>query len=81
MTPFSTKNIQFSPNQIGFRANMSCVHAVCEMTDYIGDGSDKRSKGNRCFLDLKKAFDTLDHDIFFAKNWKSMDSKVQFINC
>ena len=67
MAMFFTENNQFGPNQFGFRANLSCVHAVCELTDYVRDELDKRSNGNCCFTDLKKAFNTVDHDILLDK--------------
>ena len=67
MPKFFTENNRFSPNQFGFRANLSCVHAVCELTNYVRDELDKRSNGNCCFTDLNKAFNTVDHDLLLDK--------------
>ena len=67
MYSFFTKNKLFSSNQFGFREKRSCIHAVCEVTDYIRSKIDERSSGNACFIDIKKAFDTIDHKILLFK--------------
>ena len=67
MTKFFMKNESFTPNQYGFRNKRSCTHAIGEVLDYIRNEMDKRNAGSACFIDLKKAFDTLDHNILLQK--------------
>ena len=67
MVNFFNTNKLFSPMQFGFRAKHSCVHAIVSITDYMRDEIDKRNSGQACFLDLKKAFDSLDHTVLMNK--------------
>ena len=64
---FFKKKECFTPNQYGFRNKRSCTHAIGEVLDYIRNELDKRNAGNACFIDLKKPFDTLDHNILLQK--------------
>ena len=54
-------------SQYGFRANHSCENAVSELLANITKGNDKNKHTIALFLDLSKAFDTLDHDILLNK--------------
>ena len=67
MIKFFNKNNLFTPAQYGFRSKYSCAHAIIEVTDFIRGEIDKKSKGKACFIDLQKAFDSLDHQILFSK--------------
>ena len=67
LTKFFKKNESFTPNQYGFRNKRSCTHAIGEVLDYIRNEMDKRNAKNACFIDLEKAFDTLDHNILLQK--------------
>ena len=42
---------------------MSCINAIISVTEYMRDENDKKSTGQACFIDLKKAFDILDPSI------------------
>ena len=53
--------------QFGFRAKRSCVHAIISVTDYMREEMDKKNSGQACFLDLKKAFDSLEHSVLMNK--------------
>jgi hypothetical protein len=49
--------------QFGFRHNHSTALAVVHVTDCIYEHLDKAEKVIGTYLDLRKAFDTVDHDI------------------
>ena len=59
-------NIIYS-GQFGFRANHSTDHALLLITDKIQRAIESGQFSCGIFLDLRKAFDTVDHDILLAK--------------
>ena len=63
MVQFFVNRKLFASEQFGFRKKRLCVHAISTVTDYIREKIDKKSTGQACFIDLQKAFDTLDHSI------------------
>ena len=67
MINFCERNQLFTSAQFGFRSKKSCADAIMLVTEYMRDEIDKKSSGQACFLDLQKAFDTLDHDILLTK--------------
>ena len=67
MLKFSKKENIRSPIQYGFRENRSCVDAINSVTEYIRNQIEAKMKGQACFIDLQKAFDTLDHGILLIK--------------
>ena len=50
-----------------FRANYSTQLAVIDLIDKITQSLDKSQNTIGVFLDLSKAFDTIDHDILLNK--------------
>jgi hypothetical protein len=54
-------------SQYGFRENHSTEFAAMENIDIIVDNIEKRKIPLNIFLDLSKAFDTLDHSILLCK--------------
>ena len=54
-------------NQHGFRKNRSVQTAILEFTTIISDTLDKGDRAVGVFLDLSKAFETVDHDILGEK--------------
>ena len=54
-------------NQFGFRKGHSTSHAVIALVDKVSQALDKGKIVVGVFLDLKKAFDTVDHDILLRK--------------
>ena len=71
MNDFINKIILLAPVRLGFRSKNSCIHGISEIKDFIRDTIDEKLKSQACFIDLKKAFDSLDHS---QLHWK-------FYNC
>ena len=59
-------NILFQ-NQFGFRRNNSSVYALAQITEIINESIDKGKYGCGIFIDLRKAFDTVNHGILLKK--------------
>ena len=53
--------------QFGFRSNQSSDHALVSLTEAIKNALDNRRFGCGIFLDLQKAFDTVNHNILLSK--------------
>ena len=54
-------------NQFGFRTNHSTNHALISLTEGIRSALDKGEIVCGVFIDLQKAFDTVDHNILLSK--------------
>ena len=59
-------NILFH-NQFGFRRNNSTTYALLQITEMIKESIDNHKYGCGIFIDLRKAFDTVNHDILLSK--------------
>ena len=59
-------NILFK-NQFGFRKGSSTAHSLIEITEKIKESIDNGKFGCGIFIDLKKAFDTVNHKILLSK--------------
>ena len=64
---FAAKNNLIDKHQFGFRSNHSCTHAILSITDFFCESIDNKKFGYSCFIDLKKAFDTVDRKILLDK--------------
>ena len=64
--------------QFGFREKHSTNHALISMTESIRNTIDNGKFGCGVFIDLKKAFDTVNHDIF-AKKVRTLRSESDCI--
>ena len=53
--------------QYGFRAGHSTNHCLLDLTESIRKALDNNKYAVGVFIDLQKAFDTVDHDILLSK--------------
>ena len=58
---------KFSPQLTGFRKNHSTQNALLNMIEKWKHALDKGKKVGTIFMDLSKAFDTLNHNLLLAK--------------
>ena len=61
-----THNVLFK-NQFGFRKNTSTSFALIEIVERIRNSIDNKMHNCGIFIDLRKAFDTINHDILLSK--------------
>ena len=67
LTGYLESNNLLHPNQYGFRKKCSTEHAILHLTDRIISEMDQCKTPITFFLDLSKAFDTLDTEILIKK--------------
>ena len=67
LSKFIDKNKILSKHQYGFRVNRSTEHALIDFIDKITKAIDEGKYSIGIFLDLSKAFDTIDHRILLRK--------------
>ena len=64
---FFNKNSLFSQSQFGFLKNKSTEDAVIDLTEAIYDSLNSKKHHVSLMIDLKKAFDTVNHNILLKK--------------
>ena len=63
---FVSSNNILSDAQYGFHSNRSTCLALTELVETIADAIDSSKYRVDIFIDLKKVFDTLDHDVLVS---------------
>ena len=66
-TEFLVKNNVFSNHQFGFREGYSTEYAILDIYEKLLSNLDKGLSSCAIFLDLAKAFDSVDHEILLSK--------------
>ena len=66
-TAFLKKNKLLNQNQLGFTQNHSTSHALINLTETIKRQLDEKKLVAGVFIDLEKAFDTVNHSILREK--------------
>ena len=64
MESFIEQKNLLPPSQYGFRKAPSTQHAILDVVNAIQTNMDNRLFSCGIFIDLKKAFDTVDHNSF-----------------
>ena len=59
--------ISYFDNQFGFQKNISTSAALIQITEKIKESIDNRKYGCGLFIDLRKAFNTINHAILITK--------------
>lgn len=67
LTKFLEASKIIYPSQFGFRSKHSTDLALCHCVEKIYEALDSGKFGCAIFIDLQKAFDTVDHDILISK--------------
>ena len=67
LTNYLTKGNFIVDNQFGFQKNRSTLQALTSFLDIVTDALDNKNYIIALFLDLSKAFDTIDHNILLKK--------------
>ena len=64
---FLDKNNILYESQFGFQSNHSCEHAIAKLIGRLLQAKEQDQHSAAIFLDLLKAFDTLNHEVLLMK--------------
>ena len=67
LNKYFTDNLILHQSQFGFRENLSTSMALLELVDKLSEALDNKLISIGVFIDLAKAFDTVDHGILLKK--------------
>ena len=68
LTTFIESSKLLKENQFGFRGNRNTIQAILTMVEEIKENFHVKDNVTKCtFLDLKKAFDKVDHNLLLQK--------------
>ena len=67
MSQYLETNKLLNENQGGFRKGKSTISTIAAFTDDILKGLNEKQYTVACFIDLRKAFDTINHEILLKK--------------
>ncbi len=67
MSNYLETNDLINPNQFGYRQNLSTEDAIVKLVEDMKNAMNKRKHTAVVFLDLSKAFDTVQHDILLQQ--------------
>jgi hypothetical protein len=86
LTSFLETNNLISKSQFGFRKNHSTIHPILHLLNEVTNASNQRKLTIAIFCDLRKAFDTCDHQILIKKleklgiRSKELDWFISYLN-
>ena len=67
LSTFFKKFSVLSVHQFGFRQKKSCFDPISSVTEYIYQALNQENLFVTLFIDLKKAYDTVNHEILIGK--------------
>ena len=69
-TKFAEQNNFLSPSQFGFQKGKSTICALTKFIEFLYESINNKKTSISVFIDLKKAYDTIDHKILLDKAFK-----------
>ena len=67
ISDYLNRNMLLSDNQHGFRKSHSTIHSVAQLVNFVNTNMDDRRPVLATFIDFRKAFDCVQHDILLSK--------------